>query len=285
MIAPSSREGTISDADELGKLDALRRAGVSSQEGFDAEKAKLLAGILPSAAASLPQAGGTVAPQGEGWWQASDGRWYSPEPSSSIAGSPPGLTGPGRQTSGNAPSAQGTDELHTNPSLLVRIGITLVVVIAAFGAFFFVKGSSSKARSENITAAESNLQTAFTGAKTYFEAANQTYTGVLNSTTVSNINEVDTGVAFLPGSNASTSSDTISVGESGGTVLVLTAYAPAAGSCFGIVDVVSDSGLPAWLTGISVGTYFFQIHQANAGSCSATAVTTSGTTLYVSGWQ
>ena len=39
----------MSTADELVKLDALRQSGVLSQEEFNAEKAKLLAGILSSA--------------------------------------------------------------------------------------------------------------------------------------------------------------------------------------------------------------------------------------------
>jgi hypothetical protein len=38
----------MSTADELLKLDALRKSGVLTQEEFDAEKAKLLAGISPS---------------------------------------------------------------------------------------------------------------------------------------------------------------------------------------------------------------------------------------------
>ena len=44
--------GFTSKADELVKLDALRQSGVLSQEEFDAEKAKLLAGDVP--ASSMP---------------------------------------------------------------------------------------------------------------------------------------------------------------------------------------------------------------------------------------
>jgi hypothetical protein len=41
----------MSNADELAKLDALRESGVLSQEEFDGEKAKLLAGRVPALAA------------------------------------------------------------------------------------------------------------------------------------------------------------------------------------------------------------------------------------------
>ncbi|MGD0043629.1 MAG: DUF929 family protein, partial [Isosphaeraceae bacterium] len=68
----------MSTADELSKLDSLRQTGVLTQEEFDGEKAKLLRGGLSSAASSSPQPSGAEAPQGEGWWQASDGQWYAP---------------------------------------------------------------------------------------------------------------------------------------------------------------------------------------------------------------
>ena len=252
----------MTKADELVKLDALRKAGVLTEEEFVAEKAKLLAAVLPPTASSSP-----------------------PQPSRDAV-PPPSLTIPTEQNFGDT-AVLTTENPHSNKNLLVVIGITVVVIVAAVGAFFLVKGSSGRNRADNITAAESNLQTAFTGAKTYFESANQTYTGVLNGTSVSNINELDTGLTFVPGSKASTDADTVSVSQSGGEVLVLTAYASAAGSCFGIVDITGEDGLPAWLTGtgITVGTYYFQIHQASAGNCSSTAATTSGATLYTNGWQ
>jgi hypothetical protein len=52
----------MSKADELAKLDALRQSGVLSQEEFDAEKAKLLAGILPALASNSPQPSGAEDP-------------------------------------------------------------------------------------------------------------------------------------------------------------------------------------------------------------------------------
>jgi type II secretory pathway pseudopilin PulG len=54
----------------------------------------------------------------------------------------------------------------------------------------------SVTKSANNTAAQSNLQTVLTGAKTYYEQANQTYSGVFGSSTYSNITQVDTGLKF-----------------------------------------------------------------------------------------
>lgn len=254
----------MSTVDELGKLDTLRQSGVLTQEEFDAEKAKLLAGDVSS-----------------------------PDP---------GLA----QPSGSDRS----DERRSNAGLLVVIGV-IVVVAVAIGAFFVGRASAPKTRTAHNstsrpnnsgaavntteplnnsgaaddTTAESNLQTAFTGAKTYFEGSNQTYAGILNSTTYSNITQVDTGLAYVPGSKASTNVGTISIqSQAGGEVVLLTAYVPSSGNCFGIVDVASPTGLPAWLSGVAVGTYYLQVNQAIPGSCKATDPSVEQAILYPNGW-
>jgi hypothetical protein len=90
----------MSEADEFAKLDALRKSGVLTQEEFDVEKAKLLAGLLPAAESISPQPDGAEAPQGEGWWQASDGKWYAADsrpgyrPSPVLSLTPPEATTP-----------------------------------------------------------------------------------------------------------------------------------------------------------------------------------------------
>lgn len=279
----------MSIADELGKLDALRKSGVLTEEEFEREKANLLGGVPPLAESGSPS--GMASPQGRGWWQASDGKWYSPPAQRSWALETPTLlppTLPTQATSSEPRTALGTEQRQSNTSLIVVITVVLVVIAVGVGAFFLVKGSASKSRTDNINAAQSNLQTALTAGETYFEAANQTYAGILNSTTYSNIVEIDTGLSFVPGSAPSTNSDKISIAEYQGQVLTLTAYAPAAGICFGIIDVTASSGLPSWLTdnytGITVGTYYFQIDQASVGSCIANEAS-GAQTLYTNGWR
>ena len=92
-------------ADELAKLDALRQSGVLTQEEFNAEKAKLLAGKAPSTESSSPQLTGAEAPQREGSWQASDGNSYPPETQPGGPLPPPGsyyVVTPQRSTNGFA---------------------------------------------------------------------------------------------------------------------------------------------------------------------------------------
>jgi uncharacterized protein (UPF0333 family) len=185
-------------------------------------------------------------------------------------------------------TASGTEERHNNTSLLVIIGIVVVVGIAV-GAFLLLKGSASKSRSADNTAAQANLQTALTGADTFYTANNQTFTGVYGGSGVSTITAIDTGLDYVPGAVASTDVDVVSIqSEASGADLVLTAYAPVSGVCFGVLDVMSTNGLPAWLTddytGITVGTYYFQIAQASAGNCKPTDAS-AAQTLYTNGWR
>src|ERR1022692_2478108 len=87
--------------------------------------------------------------------------------------------------------------------VLLIIGILLAIAIPTF---------LSVTKSANNTAAQSNLQTALTGSKTYFEAANQTYAGSMlaNNPTYSNLNAIDTGLKYISGAG-STGNNVISV--------------------------------------------------------------------------
>jgi len=68
----------MSKFDELAKFDALRKSGALTEQEFEAEKAKLLAGIPTSSASGWPQTSEADTPQGDRWWLASDGKWYPP---------------------------------------------------------------------------------------------------------------------------------------------------------------------------------------------------------------
>ena len=117
--------------------------------------------------------------------------------------------------------------------VLLIIGILLAIAIPTF---------LSVTKSANNTAAQSNLQTAFTGAKTYFEAANQTYVGINGgpqNAAVSTITAIDTGLTYVTGTTASTASNTISVyavPSSTGSDIVLAAYSAGTKECWAIED-------------------------------------------------
>jgi type IV pilus assembly protein PilA len=149
--------------------------------------------------------------------------------------------------------------------VLLIIGILLAIAIPTF---------LSVTKSANNTAAQSNLQTAFTGAKTYFEAANQTYTGIFGSSTVSNINQVDTGLQFVTGSVNSSASNQISI-TTGNVYVALTSYSGPTKDCWGILDITATLGTAVWGQTL-VGTYFGVLKNSTAGACKATATTFTG---------
>ena len=150
--------------------------------------------------------------------------------------------------------------------VLLIIGILLAIAIPTF---------LSVTKSANNTAAQSNLQTAFTGAKTYFEAANQTYTGIFGSNTVSNINQVDTGLQFVSGTAGSTASNQISI-TTGNVYVALTSFSGPTKDCWGILDITATlSGSGVWGQ-TAVGTYFGVLKNSTAGACKATTTTFTG---------
>jgi type IV pilus assembly protein PilA len=157
--------------------------------------------------------------------------------------------------------------------VLLIIGILLAIAIPTF---------LSVTKSANNTAAQSNLQTAFTGAKTYFEAANQTYTGIETSTAYSNIKQVDTGLSFVTNTSASTTSNVVSV-YSGGTDVVLVSFSAPTKDCWGIEDVTA-AGSTKWSNGgTAIGTYFGVVRATTSSNCVANTfappaanITTSG---------
>jgi type IV pilus assembly protein PilA len=143
--------------------------------------------------------------------------------------------------------------------VLLIIGILLAIAIPTF---------LSVTKSANNTAAQSNLQTAFTGAKTYFESANQTYTGIETSTSYSNILQVDTGLSFVSKASPSTASNVISVYTNGSDV-VLTAFSAPTKDCWGILDNTASGGTAIWTGYTTVGTFYGVLKNTTSASCKA----------------
>jgi type II secretory pathway pseudopilin PulG len=275
----------MSKADELVKLDALRKSGVLTQEEFETEKAKLLGGASPLAESG--SSSGAESSQGAVWWRASDGKWYPPPAPTSTpveASTPLPPTVQTQPISSEPTTAPGVEERRSNTSLLVVIGIVVVVGIAV-GAFLLLKGSASKSRSADNTAAQANLQTALTGADTFYTADNQTYTGIYGGSGVSTITAIDTGLSYVPSPTASTDASTISIRESAGATLELTAYAPASGICWGVLDMKASTDSPVfpdYPSTTTTGTYYFSSQQSSAGNCGANI--TNPDLLSANGW-
>jgi type IV pilus assembly protein PilA len=150
--------------------------------------------------------------------------------------------------------------------VLLIIGILLAIAIPTF---------LSVTKTANNTAAQANLQTALTGADTYYTSNNQTYAGLYGGgSTVSGITAIDTGLTYVSGS-ATTKSNTISILTQPAGVggwLIMTAFAPGTKDCWVVVD------LKTTLTGVLItnmpaadnvaGTYYGVIKNFT-GSCQA----------------
>jgi len=146
----------------------------------------------------------------------------------------------------------------------------------------------------NNTAAQSNLQNALTGAKTYFTDTNQSYVGLETANAgTSDISQIGTGLTWVTGTKPSPGPHTISAAVLGnGSALELAAFANGTNDCWGILDVTA-AGATA-IDGISgsaaVGTYFFVLRSTTTASCNAagylagtTAVSASSATGFPHG--
>jgi len=166
--------------------------------------------------------------------------------------------------------------------VLLIIGILLAIAIPTF---------LSVTKTANNTAAQANLQTALTGADTFYTANNQTYAYIMWPTAVpavSTITAIDTGLTYVSGI-ATTKSNTISLAANGAAGwVVLAAYAPGTKDCWIIVDLKSaQTATVAGLTSAqssawSTGTYYGVIKNGAAACTAATAL--AGTNYQTTGF-
>ena len=122
--------------------------------------------------------------------------------------------------------------------VLLIIGILLAIAIPTF---------LSTTKAANSTTAQTNLQTALTGANTYWTEEGQTYSGIdsAGNPAVSNISDIDTGVNYVSETNSS-GLNVVSLWTDGSTSLVLSAYSPATHDCWTVIDL---KGAQAHLSG------------------------------------
>ncbi len=146
--------------------------------------------------------------------------------------------------------------------VLLIIGILLAIAIPTF---------LSVTKTANNTAAQANLQTALTGADTFYTNNNQTYSKIMwPNSGVSTITAVDTGLSFVSAA-ASTKSNVISLSTSGNLGwLVLAAFSPGTKDCWIVVDQkAAQSGNIAGNTNHATGTYYGVIKSTTSSACTA----------------
>ena len=154
--------------------------------------------------------------------------------------------------------------------VLIIIGILLAIAIPTF---------LSTAKQANSTSAQANLQTALTGADTYYTEANETFSGIDSPATVavSNISAIDTGMTYVSGAN-STGLNVVSLWTDGSTSLVLSAYAPGTHDCWYILELKAATS-SVWGLSLNLGTYYAVDTGVSAGNCTASATKPSAGTL------
>jgi type IV pilus assembly protein PilA len=149
--------------------------------------------------------------------------------------------------------------------VLLIIGILLAIAIPTF---------LSVTKSANNTAAQSNLQTGLTGAKTYFEQANQTYYQINTAgSPYSTISQVDTGLTYYTGSTVSSASGQISLGTANSSAdVILVAYSAGTKECWGVEDNTASGGT-AVFGSATVGTTYAVWKNMTTNTCKATGPT------------
>ncbi len=162
--------------------------------------------------------------------------------------------------------------------VLLILGILLAIAIPTF---------LTVTKSATNTAASSNLQTALTGAETYYTTNSGSYSGILNGTAVSNITQEGTGLTYTSGaSSVSSASGVINVDYVSASNIVMAAW-NGSDRCYVIAAEKTTGGL----TGVPAtpDTYYAWYSAPKSSECSAAGALVSGTGVGASGtagyWQ
>jgi len=158
--------------------------------------------------------------------------------------------------------------------VLLIIGILLAIAIPTF------LGVTASA---NNTAAESNLETAFTAAKSYYTTNNQTYGGL----TPAAFNALGAGVVGQTG--AATGPGQISLAATqNGNGLAMVTLAKGTGWCYGVIDMTSGTESVTPTAGTSTTTitgpatvYFVTTGKAVSGSFAAAGTGACAASNYI----
>jgi hypothetical protein len=160
----------------------------------------------------------------------------------------------------------------------IDLALTLAVVIALCVVEFSHLRPTEIGPGANSTAAQANLQTAMTGAATFYASNHDSYVGIDGgpqlAAGVSSIAEM-TELTYVAGYRASTDPNMVSIYAPSRSVLVVTAYGMETRTCWGVLRVARTRTrpyFPAYSSTANVGTYYFHGGSSSSASCEAATV-------------
>jgi hypothetical protein len=140
---------------------------------------------------------------------------------------------------------------------------------SGLGATGSTGSTSTVLPQDNDVAAESALQTALTGAKTYYVQNNLSYGG-LNPKSFA---AIDTGLRAVAGATPSTGPSVVSLQTGGaGTFAVMTAWVPSTQTCWAIMDSTARNSLDGQTA--FIGTLYIKTPATQQSACAAVSYAT-----------
>jgi hypothetical protein len=171
---------------------------------------------------------------------------------------------------------------------LWKIDLALTIAVAVALCVLYPLQGPLINTGPNDNAAQPNLQTAMTGALTYYRSNFESFLGIDGGPQlpagVSSITEISFGLTYVGGRQPSTGPNVISIVAPSPSVLIMTAYGKGAQICWGLLRVTHTRARPyfrAFPTTGAVGTYYFR-EASSAPDC--VAATVVPTALNRSGW-
>ena len=160
-----------------------------------------------------------------------------------------------------------------------RPRVTLAVAIALCIVWNLSPNDSNDTRGNPGDATQANLLTTLGGGGMFYSANNHNFEGITGGPQlpagVSSIAEIDIGLTYVAGDQASTGPNVISIVAPRRSILVMTAYSQRTRTCWGILRVVRTRAspfFPAYPSTASMGTFYFRGTSSASADCMAATV-------------
>jgi type IV pilus assembly protein PilA len=176
----------------------------------------------------------------------------------------------------------GADAGFTLIELMVVLLIMAILLAIAIPTFLGVSNSA------NDRASQSNLNTALTNAKSYYDSNSQTFTGATEGALLSSLQSQEPSISWVSG--PTTASGVISVAvASDGNAVALASYSSPTKTCWYLVDNEATESATSWPTTpptapqYGAGTWYGGAK--GPATCDAAVIPAAGTTAGLVKWN